>query len=153
MTDSIQITHDGLPMVAAIPPIENSTSAGTPDAIQKASFHPIALCRLPDPDSFVALIHLSPLLAFLCIGKAAMWVVCPSGIFYYRALTVFFCVLSIIDRPLGRPSFAKPGDRTCKTWRLRQAENFRQLSCQEILLHVILAFQTRLLLNALMNSY
>jgi hypothetical protein len=32
--------------------MENSTSAGTPDAIQKASFQPIDLCKLPPPLEF-----------------------------------------------------------------------------------------------------
>ena len=33
--------HDGLPTVAAIEPIENSTSAGTPLATQNAPAQPI----------------------------------------------------------------------------------------------------------------
>src|SRR5580700_8882778 len=34
--DSVQMTHDSLPTVAATAPIENSTSGGTPLATQKA---------------------------------------------------------------------------------------------------------------------
>ncbi len=48
-TERIQTTHEGLPTVAAMPPIENRTSAGTPLAIQNASFHPIVRWSSPTP--------------------------------------------------------------------------------------------------------
>ena len=41
-TDSVHTSTEGVPTVAAMPPIENSTSAGTPLATQKASFQSIA---------------------------------------------------------------------------------------------------------------
>lgn len=40
------IIHAGLPTVAAIAPIENKTSAGTPLATQKAPCQPIFLCNV-----------------------------------------------------------------------------------------------------------
>ena len=36
LIDSVHTSHDGLPTVAAMAPIENNTSAGTPLATQKA---------------------------------------------------------------------------------------------------------------------
>jgi hypothetical protein len=43
-----QTIHDGEPTVAAIPPIEKSTNAGTPAATQKAPFQVIDRCNSPD---------------------------------------------------------------------------------------------------------
>src|SRR5262249_57882079 len=42
----VQTSQDALPTVAAIPPIENSTSAGTPLATQNAPVQSIFRCRL-----------------------------------------------------------------------------------------------------------
>jgi hypothetical protein len=43
----IHTAHDSLPTVAAIEPIENNTSAGTPLATQNAPVQLIFLCREP----------------------------------------------------------------------------------------------------------
>jgi len=70
MIEITQISHDGLPTVAAIEPIENSTSAGTPLATQNAPTQLIFRCsiggaparssRTPgNPVSFVTLMALS----------------------------------------------------------------------------------------------
>ncbi|MOA55174.1 hypothetical protein D3C78_1789190 [compost metagenome] len=45
--DTIQTIQAGLPTVAAMAPIENSTRAGTPLATQKAPRQSILRCRLP----------------------------------------------------------------------------------------------------------
>src|SRR6478735_6080849 len=48
----VQTSQDALPTVAAIPPIENSTSTGTPLATQKAPVQSIFRCRLcPAPSA------------------------------------------------------------------------------------------------------
>ncbi len=44
--DSIHTSHEGLPTVAAIAPIENKTSAGTPLATQNAPCQPIFRCSV-----------------------------------------------------------------------------------------------------------
>src|SRR5260370_33002474 len=70
MNEFAQVTTDGLPAVAAIEPIENSTSAGSPLATQNAPTQLIFRCsiggapakspRTPgDPVSFVTLMSLS----------------------------------------------------------------------------------------------
>src|SRR6185295_12863370 len=46
MMEMVQTSQDALPTVAAIPPIENSTSAGTPLATQNAPVQSIFRCRL-----------------------------------------------------------------------------------------------------------
>ena len=43
----VHTAHDAMPTVAAIEPIENSTSAGTPLAIQKAPVQLMPRCRPP----------------------------------------------------------------------------------------------------------
>src|SRR4051812_20093093 len=45
MIEIVQTSHDALPTVAAMPPIENSTSAGTPLATQNAPVQSIFRCR------------------------------------------------------------------------------------------------------------
>src|SRR4029078_560708 len=45
MMEIVQTSADALPTVAAIPPIENSTSAGTPLATQNAPVQSIFRCR------------------------------------------------------------------------------------------------------------
>src|SRR6476469_9453786 len=45
MIEIVQTSQDALPTVAAIPPIENSTSAGTPLATQNAPVQSIFRCR------------------------------------------------------------------------------------------------------------
>lgn len=46
--DIDQIIQAGLPTVAAMAPIENKTSAGTPLATQNAPCQPIFLCSVSD---------------------------------------------------------------------------------------------------------
>ena len=46
--DIAQIIHAGLPTVAAMAPIENNTSAGTPLATQNAPCQPIFLCNVSE---------------------------------------------------------------------------------------------------------
>ncbi len=41
MMDSVQTMYEGVPIVAAMPPIENRTSGGTPLAIQNVFFQSI----------------------------------------------------------------------------------------------------------------
>src|SRR4029079_6628054 len=45
MMEIVQTSHDALPTVAAMPPIEKSTSAGTPLATQNAPVQSIFRCR------------------------------------------------------------------------------------------------------------
>src|SRR6478672_10585515 len=45
MMEIVQTSQDALPTVAAIPPIENSTSTGTPLATQNAPVQSIFRCR------------------------------------------------------------------------------------------------------------
>ena len=70
--ESIQTNQEGLPTVAAMAPIENKTSAGTPLATQNAPCQPIfrcsvALCAsLEKPAEFAPtaefVLNLSPLI-------------------------------------------------------------------------------------------
>ena len=43
MTDKVHTSTDGVPTVAAMPPMEKRTSAGTPLATQNASFQLMTL--------------------------------------------------------------------------------------------------------------
>src|ERR1700676_2832410 len=53
--DSAQTAKVSAPTLPATPPIENSTSAGTPLATQKAPFQSIARCSVPDSSDVSAI--------------------------------------------------------------------------------------------------
>jgi hypothetical protein len=51
-TERVHTRTDGVPTVAAMPPIEKRTRAGTPLATQNASFQPMTLCNSFCGDEF-----------------------------------------------------------------------------------------------------
>jgi hypothetical protein len=97
------MTHDGLPIVAAIPPIENSTNAGTPDAIQNASFQPMALFRLPPPLSLCVAIGVVPI---CCITPVRRAVIAPQEYFFPATFSRAFT--SLVNRGLRQVAHQLP---------------------------------------------
>ncbi|MNE71743.1 hypothetical protein D3C80_1676420 [compost metagenome] len=70
--DTIQTIQAGLPTVAAIAPIENSTRAGTPLATQNAPRQSILRCRLPTELAACGTASnvVASILVFPCLKKA-----------------------------------------------------------------------------------